>query len=754
MHAPEVQLVPASSAETTGSGCIQQLSRGSSSFTLEVRTSAAVITETADMYSAELACLEVGDRCVLQGLVVQINGQQATEIIIRAPVLFESMNGWTTIVEKYHNGHFQSNFHELVDGWGPICKGATNLNALWTEIDRMWDSVSELEKDLAAEQANVRKASQAQSSATKMDGIQVETLDALISCRNSCRSRLCQLLRDFLAENVQVLEQSFGWPGGARREGRAQKAQEQLSELEHGQELDVAGWAQDLKESRLRNTEARIEVRNAMTMLKNAGELDKPENELQSLQQSLREKQDQARIQQRAFSKCMAKLCQLADRHAPELLVHITELSNNCIKAEVHQLPHLELTEFLRVFDEQRSLIHYDDKLSDMKQLTSRRHDVYVTSIEGDRCVLKAFNMCGSRGLHSFIQEVLRHIKLRHPLVVPLQHAFLDWDLNRGFLHFEKYKSDLATQLQQPWQRQPHRLGDPVAAGLPDRIAAVRRIVNAMIQSVAHIHGIDVVHGDLNPSNWLWDDTVGLPCLCDFETAKDCAAGDGRGSKEVMASTTGPALQTRGYVAPELHDNPRCKTKASDVFALGRSIEEVLRSVGDYPDWRSPEQKQIENLAEEMTRNCPDDRISAQKAADAWWETSLMSDGETVVVPCKALNYSQRAIKQYFTDKRFLEDLIEEVVNDPSYPLKHERLVLDVVKKGEALLCMDNRRLYCFQEAQRRLGSGEVWVRVRQHHHSHVWDRYHDRDLQGGHGWSDRPRVRGNVWRERPAWKR
>ena len=79
-------------------------------------------------------------------------------------------------------------------------------------------------------------------------------------------------------------------------------------------------------------------------------------------------------------------------------------------------------------------------------------------------------------------------------------------------------------------------------------MAAARRTVRAMIQSVDHMHSHGIVHGDLKLENWLWDQKHGLPCVCDFETAKERGAGSV--STPCVLSSTGPILHTRGYVAP------------------------------------------------------------------------------------------------------------------------------------------------------------------------------------------------------------
>ena len=96
----------------------------------------------------------------------------------------------------------------------------------------------------------------------------------------------------------------------------------------------------------------------------------------------------------------------------------------------------------------------------------------------------------------------------------------------------------------------------------------------ALAAGWCHQHGI--VHRDLKPSNILVHSATGAPIVVDFSIAK---------TNDPLALTlTNEALGTAPYMAPEQWDRSQGEaTPASDVYALGATLYELLTYVHPHP---------------------------------------------------------------------------------------------------------------------------------------------------------------------------
>jgi len=684
---------------------------------------AVAVTQGVDVYTTEMRRLLPHAGCTLRGealLVSDTDPLDGPHRVLRGPVHPAQGGGYVTLAVLQEGHIVTSKFFEPLAGWDELFSRALDMDELWAIADKAWERAEAKRHEFGAAQQELREL---------VEGpYECGDLSERVSWRRDRWDEAIAALHDCRSSHAEASRKTFGWRGGAQREVNLEILLRNLEELEKGRSLNVKKELDYLSECRSAMVKAKNSRRSAETNFQNAQEehIINPMDgeELDRLQEEKRRTREDARTTERAFFRAMSKLCKHAIQHAPEMLPEIRKTTQDTFRAELKKLRPSEQCEVLQVFATEWSLSQYDKDMCDGNRLSGKdaRHGVYLMAYEGKECVLKAFDLRTHRGLPGFLQEVVLHVRLRHPLVVPLRYAFLDWGEHRGFLHFDKYASDLAAHIAHlRVGKTPHRLGEPVEAGAIDRMKAVKRIVHAMIQSVAHIHAHGVVHGDLKPSNWLWNAQSNLPCLCDFETAKD--RGIAGASTPRGRSTTGPNLFTHDYAAPELLENltsPRAKE--SDVFALGRSIQQVMRCVEQS---RSPEKQKLEELVSDMTLNDPGQRITAAKAAEAWWDSSLsISDGETKLVRCDEIRFTQAACSSTFTDGRPLEELVHELLRDPEFALRDERLILDVVKKGHALMSLDNRRLWCFHEAQRKYPQQPLWIRIKLHEYTHVWERF------------------------------
>eukprot|EP00811_Abedinium_folium_P032687 NODE_5712_length_1742_cov_4.835294.p1 GENE.NODE_5712_length_1742_cov_4.835294~~NODE_5712_length_1742_cov_4.835294.p1 ORF type:complete len:407 (-),score=98.74 NODE_5712_length_1742_cov_4.835294:300-1520(-) len=147
-----------------------------------------------------------------------------------------------------------------------------------------------------------------------------------------------------------------------------------------------------------------------------------------------------------------------------------------------------------------------------------------------------------------------------------------------------------------------------------------------MVQSVAYIHSLNIVHGDLKPSNWLMDE--GVPCLNDLETAKDRGLYGSTATCDM--STAAHSLQTPQFAAAELKSPGQAKSRASDIYSLGVSIELVL--CGGSGGAATLAEGAFASILPKMLCQQPENRITARQAENAL--TPLMPGGHATPVMC------------------------------------------------------------------------------------------------------------------------
>jgi serine/threonine protein kinase/EAL domain-containing protein (putative c-di-GMP-specific phosphodiesterase class I)/DNA-binding NarL/FixJ family response regulator len=166
--------------------------------------------------------------------------------------------------------------------------------------------------------------------------------------------------------------------------------------------------------------------------------------------------------------------------------------------------------------------------------------------------------------------------------------------------------------------------------GLP--VATVMDIALRILDALAAAHARGIVHRDVKPANILLKEVAGgvVPKLCDFGLAKVVAG----------ASPTRPGTRmgTEAYMAPEQMTDAAQVDGRADIFAIGRTIYEMLTGVGE----TSPQMRRDagplalahtlrgdvpEHVSAALRRAMAEDRDARFATADAFAE-ALVGDGE------------------------------------------------------------------------------------------------------------------------------
>lgn len=152
-----------------------------------------------------------------------------------------------------------------------------------------------------------------------------------------------------------------------------------------------------------------------------------------------------------------------------------------------------------------------------------------------------------------FLDEGRRHLRLKHPNIVPVFDVFFSDNQNCLVMGLIEGIS-LADLLD---SRKEHRLSVSEANPI------LQDLLNAL--NYAHKHG--VIHRDVKPSNVLIDKN-GRSYLIDFGIA--LAIGENRRTR------TGQTIGTPHYMSPEQIVNPKEIDHRSDVYSVGCVFYEML----------------------------------------------------------------------------------------------------------------------------------------------------------------------------------
>ena len=186
----------------------------------------------------------------------------------------------------------------------------------------------------------------------------------------------------------------------------------------------------------------------------------------------------------------------------------------------------------------------------------------------GRRVVIKALppELAAAVSEERFRREIQLAAQLQHPHIVPL--------LTAGAAH------------GLPFFTMPFVAGESLRARLSREgrlpIRDVQAILRDVAQALAYAHENGVVHRDIKPDNIMLSGGVAL--VTDFGVAKalrDAEKGSG-------VTSTGLALGTPAYMAPEQATADPHSDQRADLYALGAVADEMLCGTMLFPG-RSPQ---------------------------------------------------------------------------------------------------------------------------------------------------------------------
>lgn len=186
-----------------------------------------------------------------------------------------------------------------------------------------------------------------------------------------------------------------------------------------------------------------------------------------------------------------------------------------------------------------------------------------ATRLKGNgpvRMAIKRPLRAGERALELFNREARALGRVKHRNVCRL-HAFIPGDaVTLPTIAMEYVEHDLS-KLSQALRKRPELSQAPPA----QRIKAF--LIAQAARGVAAAHAAHIVHRDLKPANLLID-TDGVVKVTDFGVARLLDA--------TRQTTTGAARGSWAYMAPEQVLNASSVSPASDVWALGVCLWELL----------------------------------------------------------------------------------------------------------------------------------------------------------------------------------
>ena len=161
-------------------------------------------------------------------------------------------------------------------------------------------------------------------------------------------------------------------------------------------------------------------------------------------------------------------------------------------------------------------------------------------------------------GAERFLAEIKTTANLQHPHILPL---------------YDSGEADSFLYYVMPYVR-GETLGDRLDRDKQFPVDEAVRIASAVANALDYAHRHGVIHRDIKPGNIMLQD--GQPVVGDFGIALAVGAAGG-----ARLTETGLSVGTPYYMSPELATGDQGIGPATDIYALGAVLYEML--VGDPP---------------------------------------------------------------------------------------------------------------------------------------------------------------------------
>lgn len=176
------------------------------------------------------------------------------------------------------------------------------------------------------------------------------------------------------------------------------------------------------------------------------------------------------------------------------------------------------------------------------------------------------------------------------------------------------------------WYAMPLAIGS--LSGVLDSISAdltqLREVMLQIFKGVGHLHENGILHRDLKPDNVL-QYSKGRWVISDLGLARDA------GVESTTLTKTGDGFGTWWYVAPEQWQNARSVDVRSDVFSLGRILQECL--LGEQGELEQIEHEALRSVVRKATSPMARSRYETVEEMRTAFENALTGPAQRWIPP-------------------------------------------------------------------------------------------------------------------------